>query len=171
LPFSSCGGEGFFIDMHGFGVEKMLRNRKMMTLALCGTLLLGAIEVYAESAAIGKLEAVSGLTVSTSCDTCHTSAPSLNAFGVDFFSAGGTRGNGYQLSAGNWAALSTKDSDGDGTDNTTEIANGTNPGGTGAGSSNETATVGGCMTTSTTPWLMFLALWMVGLMVKRPQVK
>ncbi|MDQ6988877.1 MAG: hypothetical protein Q9M19_03265 [Mariprofundaceae bacterium] len=132
-----------------------------LKVVLLSALLLLASPAKAEQQALTNLSNISGLNVQTSCTTCHTGGASLNPFGADFF-ATSTKANGYAFTLADWTALSSKDSDADGTDNISEIQAGTNPGGTGGAGDKEVATVGGCISSATaSPLFLFLFLSMM----------
>ena len=143
----------------------------LTTAAMGAALIMGANSVSANTQAVGLLAGYAGVgTLATSCATCHTTAPQLNPFGTAYFQVGGTKNSGYTLTAGAWSSLSVLDSDGDGTDNVTEITNGSNPGmsGTTAAASQGSASMTGCMTASiATPLTMALAMLTLGFFVRR----
>ena len=132
--------------------------KKLMTSALLiGATIAGASTASAEATALTNLNNNYGVAL-TSCFVCHSSTPALNVFGADFKAEGGTKGASY---IPNWTNLSALDSDGDGVANDAEFAAGTDPalapGAT--GTTQETASVTGCMTGSFSAYgLMLLGL-------------
>ncbi len=130
---------------------------------LIGMTSLSAGIASANSTALANLKAHYNVTYPT-CNTCHTSAPQLNVFGQDFALAGGTTAKG---NLPNWTVLDGMDSDGDGITNAQEFANGTEPAGN-ASANQGTATVGGCITaSSTTPLAMLFAMLTLGFFIRR----
>ena len=129
-----------------------------------------AFTAHAESAALGLLSTYANTTVQTSCATCHTTAPALNAFGSLYRSLGGTKAANYVLSATAQSTLLNADTDNDGTTNQAELVAGTNPaGGTATTTaSNDLASTTGCISTELGLMpLMGLLLFGVSMLVRR----
>ena len=140
--------------------------------ALMVAMFSNTVAAHAESAALALLSNYANTTVQTSCSTCHTSPPALNAFGSLYKGLGGTKAAGYVLTPAAQNTLLTTDTDGDGTTNKAELVAGTNPaGGTSTTTtSNELAATTGCMT-STVPFSIAMLLAVLGLTIltKREQ--
>lgn len=146
----------------------------LLTAAASGIMLaLSPMMAHANTQALINLEAYSGVTpITTSCSTCHTTAPALNAFGVEYFSLGGNKNTNYVLSATAQSTLFAADTDNDGVNNLAELQAGTNPAGSGATSSTSgTASVTGCVSNSlSTPLMMVLAMLSLGFLARRKKV-
>ncbi len=124
----------------------------------------------ANTQALTNLQVYSGVNpIQTSCSTCHTSPPALNAFGSRFLALGGSKPS-YVLNASAQSTLFAEDTDGDGTNNLAELQAGTNPAGANAGGSQQKASVVGCMTSMLSQQLMmFLAMLSVLFMMWRKE--
>lgn len=127
-------------------------SKVIFTAAMSSLFLLVATSAKANTPGLVNLGNYAGVTIQTSCDTCHAGIPNLNTFGAAYKSAGGSKANAYVLSNASWLTLSAADSDSDGTNNMDELVAGSNPGVSGTTVvSTADASVGGCMTT--TSWL------------------
>ncbi len=151
-----------------------MKKSTLSMLALIVTMFANISNAYAESAALVNLSNYANTTVQTSCSTCHTTAPALNAFGTLYKNLGGTKAAGYVLSATAQSTLFNADTDGDGTTNLAELQAGTNPAGgtsTTTTASNELASTTGCITEYYS-WfgILFLMLFGFGLLVKPQRV-
>jgi len=136
-----------------FLLEKMMKKSILSILALLIAMFANVFTAHAESAALQLLSNYAKTTVQTSCATCHSSAPALNAFGSLYRSLGGTKAAGYVLTATAQSTLLNADTDNDGTTNQAELAAGTNPAGgtsTTTAASNELAATTGCMASTST---------------------
>jgi len=148
---------------------KRLVKLSLATSTLIGLTFFGVSVASAEQAALNNLNGQYGVNL-TSCSLCHTSAPALNVFGLDFIAANGTKNSGYNP---NWATLDAGDADGDGVTNGAEIQAGTDPHlAPGQTATTETASVTGCMTGSVaTPLMLLLAMLSLGLVSGRKEEK
>lgn len=122
----------------------------------------------ANTQALTNLQNYSGVNpIQTSCNTCHTSPPALNAFGSRFLALGGSK-PAYVLNASAQSTLFAEDTDGDGTNNLAELQAGTNPAGANAGGGQQKASVTGCVVGTLSTWLMmFLAMLSLVFVVQR----
>jgi hypothetical protein len=133
---------------------------------LLGALMVAGISTttaYAQPQALTNLQSYSGVNpIQTSCSTCHSTVPALNAFGLRFLNLGGSKPN-YTLSAAAQTTLLQEDTDGDGTNNLAELQAGTNPAGAGGSVTKGTATTTGCIsnTLNIMALLSFLLLAML----------
>ena len=136
-----------------------------------GLLFVGVFSANAEQQALTNFNANYATNV-TSCNLCHGGIPSLNAFGSDFLAQGGFK-SAY---AANFAALDGLDSDANGTNNGIQIrTDALSPADANitlaslsAGLPQDPASVVGCVTSlATTPLMMFLALFGLGLLVRK----
>ena len=131
------------------------------------------VHANANTQALINLQTYSGVaSIATSCNTCHTTPPTLNAFGSRFLALGGSK-QAYVLSASAQSTLFAEDTDGDGTNNLAELQAGTNPaGGTSTTTaSNELAATTGCTTSNLQlPIVFSLVLLGLGLFARRKEV-
>jgi len=154
--------------------EDMNLKKILTTAAILGAVTFSASTASAQSAYVADLSQI-GFTLTAangdSCLACHASAwnatnkdKGVTPFAADYklgvatFSA---------ITAGEALALGLKDSDGDGIDNATEAAAGTNFWGV-VPSAPASSGGGGCVTSSvTTPLMMVLAMLSLGFFVRR----
>jgi len=146
----------------------------LVTVASGVMLALSPMVAQADTPALINLQTYSGVNpIVTSCATCHTSAPALNAFGLEYLTLGGTKAAGYvlALSAQN-TLLITGDTDNDGIKNLAELQAGTNPAGDAASAPPGQASVTGCVSSAlSTPLMMVFAMLSLGFFVRRKKDK
>jgi len=145
------------------------------TAAMLAAVSFGAVTASAQSSYVADLTQIGSALTSAnadSCLVCHSGANNsagdkgVTEFSIDYEAGVAAFGS---ITAAEATALGAKDSDGDGTDNATEAAAGTNfwgvvPTTTATSSSSG----GGCITSSaTTPLMMVLAMLSLGFLVRR----
>jgi len=145
----------------------------LVTVASGVMLALSPMMAQADTPALVNLGAYSGVNpIVTSCATCHTSAPALNAFGLEFLSLGGSKATGYVLALTAQNTLFGGDTDNDGIKNLAELQAGTNPAGDAASAPPGQASVTGCVSSAlSTPLMMVFAMLSLGFFVRRKKDK